>query len=78
VNLARSAQQVTIVVRGDSLAARMSQYLIDEISAAPNPDVRTTTQLAAAEGTGKPDDRADRGRGDECGGHGGAGGGHLR
>ena len=31
VNLARYAQQVTIVVRGDSLAARMSQYLIDEI-----------------------------------------------
>ncbi len=53
VNLARYAQQVTIVVRGDSLAARMSQYLIDEISAAPNIDVRTTTQIAAAEGTGK-------------------------
>jgi thioredoxin reductase (NADPH) len=31
----------------------MSQYLIDEISAAPNIDVRTTTQIAAAEGTGK-------------------------
>ena len=42
VNLARYAQQVTIVVRGDSLAARMSQYLIDEISATPNIDVRTT------------------------------------
>jgi thioredoxin reductase (NADPH) len=53
VNLARYARQVTIVVRGDSLAARMSQYLIDEISAAPNIDVRTTTQIAAAEGTGK-------------------------
>jgi len=53
VNLARHAQQVTIVVRGDSLAARMSQYLIDEITATPNIDVRTTTQIAAAEGTGK-------------------------
>ena len=53
VNLARYAQQVTIVVRGDSLAARMSQYLIDEISAAPNIDVRTSTQIATAEGTGK-------------------------
>ena len=53
VNLARYAQQVTIVVRGDSLAARMSQYLIDEINATPNIDVRTTTQIAAAEGTGK-------------------------
>ena len=53
VNLARYAQQVTIVVRGDSLAARMSQYLIDEINATPNIDVRTTTQIAASEGTGK-------------------------
>ena len=53
VNLARYAQLVTIVIRGDSLAARMSQYLIDEIAATPNIDVRTTTQIAAAEGTGK-------------------------
>jgi thioredoxin reductase (NADPH) len=53
VNLARYAQQVTIVVRGDSLAARMSQYLIDEIAATANIDVRTSTQIAAAEGTGK-------------------------
>jgi thioredoxin reductase (NADPH) len=53
VNLARYARQVTIVVRGGSLAARMSQYLIDEISATPNINVRTSTQIAAAEGTGK-------------------------
>jgi len=52
VNLARYAGQVTIVVRGGSLAARMSQYLIDEISATPNIDVRPSTQIAAAEGTG--------------------------
>jgi thioredoxin reductase (NADPH) len=55
VNLARYAQQVTIVVRGDSLAARMSQYLIDEITATANIDVRASTQIAAAEGTGKLD-----------------------
>ena len=53
VNLARYARQVTIVIRGDSLAARMSQYLIDEISATPNIDVRTTTHIAAADGAGK-------------------------
>jgi thioredoxin reductase (NADPH) len=47
VNLARYAQQVTIVVRGDSLAARMSQYLIDEITATANIDVRTSTKIAA-------------------------------
>jgi thioredoxin reductase (NADPH) len=53
VNLARYAKQVTIVVRGDSLAARMSQYLIDEISATANIDVRTRTQVAGAEGSGR-------------------------
>jgi thioredoxin reductase (NADPH) len=53
VNMARYAQQVTIVIRGDSLAARMSQYLIDEINATPNIDVRTRTQIVAAEGAGK-------------------------
>lgn len=36
VNLARHAAQVTILVRGDSLAARMSQYLIDQINGTPN------------------------------------------
>jgi thioredoxin reductase (NADPH) len=53
VNLARYAQQVTIVIRGGSLAARMSQYLIDEITATANIDVRTGTHIAAAEGTGR-------------------------
>jgi thioredoxin reductase (NADPH) len=53
VNLARYALQVTILVRDDSLAARMSQYLIDEISATTNIDVRTSTQIAAAQGTAK-------------------------
>jgi thioredoxin reductase (NADPH) len=53
VNLARYARQVTIVVRGESLAARMSQYLIDEITATANIDVRTGTRIAAAEGTGQ-------------------------
>ncbi len=53
VNWARYARQVTILVRGDSLADRMSRYLIDEISATANIDVRTGTQIAAAEGAGK-------------------------
>lgn len=52
VNLARYARQVTIVVRGDSLSAKMSQYLVDEIGATPNIDVRTRTQVVAAEGDG--------------------------
>ena len=41
------------MVRGGSLAARMSQYLIDQISATPNINVRTTTPIAAGAGTGK-------------------------
>jgi thioredoxin reductase (NADPH) len=53
VNLARYAQQVTMLVRADSLAAQMSQYLIDEISAIANIDVRTSTEISAAQGTGK-------------------------
>jgi thioredoxin reductase (NADPH) len=53
VNLARYARQVTIVVRGESLAARMSRYLIDEISASANIDVRTRTEIGAAEGTAR-------------------------
>jgi thioredoxin reductase (NADPH) len=53
LNLARYAQQVTLVVRGDSLAARMSRYLIDQITATPNVDVRTNTEIVAAHGVGK-------------------------
>jgi thioredoxin reductase (NADPH) len=53
INLARYAQQVTIVVRGDSLAARMSQYLIDVIDATDNIDVRTHTKIGGAVGTGQ-------------------------
>jgi thioredoxin reductase (NADPH) len=53
INLARYARQVTIVVRGDSLAARMSQYLIDVIEATDNVDVRTNTEIGGAVGTGQ-------------------------
>jgi thioredoxin reductase (NADPH) len=53
VNLARYARQVTLVVRGNSLAARMSQYLIEQIAATPNIDVRISTEVSAAEGTGR-------------------------
>jgi thioredoxin reductase (NADPH) len=52
LNLARYARQVTLVVRGDSLAARMSRYLIDQITATPNVDVRTNTEIVAAHGVG--------------------------
>ena len=53
INIARHASQVTILVRGDSLAARMSRYLIDEINGTPNIDVRPHTEVARALGNGR-------------------------
>jgi thioredoxin reductase (NADPH) len=50
VNLARHARQVTLLVRGDSVAATMSQYLIDEINGTANIDLRHDTEVAGAEG----------------------------
>lgn len=52
----RYARRVTMLVRGDSLAASMSQYLIDRIAATPNIEVLTRTEVAAAHGT----DRLER------------------
>ena len=53
LHLARYARRVTIVVRGDSLAESMSQYLVETVEEAPNVDVRTGTEIAAGEGNGR-------------------------
>jgi len=45
------AASVTMVVRGPSLAASMSQYLIDQIAATPNIRIVTGCQVAEAKGT---------------------------
>ncbi len=50
VYLSRQAGRVVVVVRGPSLEASMSHYLIEQIAAIPNVEVRTGTQVAAAEG----------------------------
>jgi thioredoxin reductase (NADPH) len=47
------AGRVTILVRGDSLAKSMSHYLIEQIEALDNVEVRTRTQAVAAEGDGR-------------------------
>lgn len=52
LNLARSARRVTLLVRRDDLAATMSHYLLERIFAAPNIEVSTNTQIAAAAGDG--------------------------
>jgi thioredoxin reductase (NADPH) len=44
------AKRVSMLVRGDSLEKSMSHYLIEQIDATPNIEVRTGTQAIAAEG----------------------------
>lgn len=51
VNLARYAKQVTIVARGSSLSASMSDYLVKEIHAKDNIDVRLRTTIVDGHGT---------------------------
>ena len=47
----RFASQVSMLVRGESLQASMSQYLIDQIASTPNIDVQVRTEVAEAHGT---------------------------
>ncbi len=51
VYLATFASKVTLLVRSDSLGAKMSQYLVDRIEQTPNIEVRLTTEVAAVHGT---------------------------
>ncbi len=53
VHLSRYAAKVTLVVRGPSLAATMSQYLLEEIDGKENVDVRLSTQIVDAAGDGR-------------------------
>jgi len=52
LHLAKWAKKVTILVRAPSLAATMSDYLIRQISAAPNVDVCYQVQVAGGTGGG--------------------------
>jgi thioredoxin reductase len=51
LHLARWAEQVTVLVRSQSLADGMSDYLIREIEAAPKVDVRYRVQVVDGTGT---------------------------
>ena len=51
LHLARRARQVTMVVRGDSLARSMSDYLIREIEATPNLAVYLHTEVVDGHGS---------------------------
>ncbi|HEX2194579.1 MAG TPA: FAD-dependent oxidoreductase [Candidatus Limnocylindria bacterium] len=50
VYLARFARSVTVLVRGDSLTATMSQYLIEQMEALPNVRIRFSTRISEVRG----------------------------
>lgn len=50
LHFAEYAKQVTMLVRGDSLAAKMSQYLVERIEASDVIDVRLNAEIAACQG----------------------------
>ena len=53
LHLARSARSVTLVVRAQSLEAGMSHYLVQELRATPNVEVRTGTAVVGGGGEGR-------------------------
>jgi thioredoxin reductase (NADPH) len=53
LHLARYAARVTMVVRADTLDISMSHYLIQAIGAAPNVEVRTSTEVVGGSGDGR-------------------------
>jgi thioredoxin reductase (NADPH) len=52
LHLSKYARQVTILIRSQSLAASMSDYLIRQIDATPNVDVRYRCEVAGGGGSG--------------------------
>ena len=53
MHLSKYASKVTLVVRGDSLSAGMSDYLVREIEAAPNVRVRLGARVVGGGGEGR-------------------------
>jgi thioredoxin reductase (NADPH) len=53
MHLSKYASRVTMLVRGDSLVPSMSEYLITEIEAAGNVDVRLNTRVVGGGGHGR-------------------------
>jgi thioredoxin reductase (NADPH) len=48
--LSKYAGTVTLIVRGDSLEAKMSQYLVDQIAGTPNINVSLNSRISAVAG----------------------------
>ena len=53
--LSRTSPQVHLIIRGASLAASMSRYLVDQIERSPRIEVRPHTQVSALLGRGQLD-----------------------
>jgi thioredoxin reductase (NADPH) len=53
MHLSRYAERVTILIRGESLAKSMSQYLGEAIEATPNIELLTRVQVAGGAGDGR-------------------------
>ena len=53
LDLARYCRRVTLVVRGDDLAAEMSAYLIDAIESAAKSSIQTSTEVIGGSGDGR-------------------------
>ena len=53
MHLSRYASSVTMLVRGESLRASMSEYLVSEVEHAPNVSVRLRTQVVDGAGAGR-------------------------
>ena len=49
--LSRFASEVTVLIRGESLQASMSQYLIDQIDSTDNISLMTNTEVTAVKGS---------------------------
>jgi thioredoxin reductase (NADPH) len=64
LHLADYARRVTLVVRAESLAAGMSHYLVEQVEASPNIEVRLGTEVAGGKGEGWLEKLELRDRGD--------------
>jgi thioredoxin reductase (NADPH) len=53
LHIAKWAERVALVVRGDDLAKSMSRYLVDEIEAAANVDILLQTRVVDGSGDGR-------------------------
>jgi thioredoxin reductase (NADPH) len=67
LNFAKHARRVVLVVRGATLEASMSHYLVSRVLAAPNVEVRLRSEVVGARGDGHLEavTLADRGAGTE-------------